>query len=475
MFHSVSHHNRKDSTSSDHSDEISRKKEKNRREKYDSKDSQFSDKPRLSSRTSSSNVDSDDDTSSSHDHHKIKQSFGAKIKKNWQQVKNKLSGSSRPAYDVKIRTSDKAPRSEYADPDQHKVKVWRDKGRELMINAKELERDFIRCANWIDEFAQKAQWDVEENNFANDGQRIEFEFACPIDKNYACLGFDFNILNWTDEALGSLKILGNKSVITSTATQEHDFLQDETASVGRTEYALTKPVLLAAREIGSKRFVDEVLTALREIPAHCPVILDARGNDLGPAELNQLVDVMEKHPVIYQLNLNDNTFCTGEESCKALKRLFDALGPVTHLYLRNTGLNDKAAKHLQATMIADTCLRHVDVRSNNINDFGAGALIHVAAWRSQLDYQYAPPLDTILLQGNPCAKSSVTAGYLIDAMAKTMTVRGNKIILKTLPVQLDYFNADFSPIARSLKESVEDSWIKESEIETFYSSSSDNS
>lgn len=475
MSRSISYNDRKDSIFSDSNEEIAKKEGKKTREKYDGEGSQLSEKPRLSSRTSSSNVDSEDDTSSANDTHKIKQSFGAKIKKNWQQVKNKLSGSSRPAYDVKTRASDKTPRSEYADPDQHKVKIWRDKGRELIVNAKELESDFIHCTNWIDEFAQKTYWDVEKNQFTHKSPYIDFDFTCPIDKNYACLGFDFNVLNWTDEALGSLKILGAKSVITSTATQQRDFVLDDTASIGRSEYPLTKPVILYAREIGSKRFVDEVLTALREIPAHCPVILDARGNDLGPAELNQLVDVMEKHPVIYQLNLNDNTFCTGEESCKALKRLFDALGPVSHLYLRNTGLNDKAAKHLQATMIADTCLKHLDVRSNNINDFGAGALIHVAAWRSQLDYQYAPPLDTILLQGNPCAKSSITAGYLIDAMAKTMTVQGSKIIFKNLPVQLDHFNADFSPIAESLKEAVENSWIKESGIETFYSSSSDNS
>jgi len=474
MSSSVSHYHRKDSASSDRSDEISSEREKKPREKYDSNDSLPSDKPRLSSRTNSSELDSEEDSRAANDRPKIKQGFGAKIKKNWQQVKDKLSKSPVSGHGVKARAPDPTPRKEYADPDQQKFKVWRDKGRELMDNAKALEEDFLLCASRIDEIAQRAQWDVEKNNFAHRDQPIEYRFTHPIDRDYACLGFEFNVLNWTNEALGSLKILGPKSVITSTETQQRDFLLDNASSVGRMEYALTKPVLLSARGIGSARFVDEVMTALREIPAHCQVILDARGNDLGPAELNQLVDVMKQHPVIYQLNLNDNTFCTGEESCSALKRLFDALGPVSHLYLRNTKLNDTAAKNLASMKDLYTCLRHLDIRDNTLSDVGAEALIQMAARRAKSDNRYAPTLDAILLQGNPCGTSRTTAGYLIEAISDTVTSTHGRIIFKKIPVQLDHLNADFSPINKVLKKAIEYHWEKENEVDTFYSTS-DNS
>jgi hypothetical protein len=131
-----------------------------------------------------------------------------------------------------------------------------------------------------------------------------------------------------------------------------------------------KVVKLDAKSIGRDRFLSEVLTALQALPATCPVILNASGNDLLPEDLVKLRNFMVVQPTIHRLDLSDNPVVnTGGENA-ALVQLLGEPGPLTHLYLSNTGFGDATAEIIKNVLPRAELLTHLDLRDNPISESG---------------------------------------------------------------------------------------------------------
>lgn len=356
MAQRIPSHSARESTRSDLVAESSGESEKKPRGKYETEAVRVSEKPRMRSKESGS----DDEIDSGHRSFEKKPNLGMKIKNKWKKIKAKFSAESRTTTRTKKSTNE----SLYTMPSDlsraEKMRLWRDNGQRLLNNKEALQRDFADSANEVTRL-------LNEGNDENAAQQFN-------ETTYAGLGFRF----FVDSTVDGLKILGSKSNATVTSTKTQDFLADDDQDYAPPRYTLAKPIKIGAFGIGPERFVDEVLKMLREIPEECPVILDATHNELGPDELNLLVDVMENHPVIYHLDLSGNPLCTGNDACYAVARLFEALGPVSHLYLDETGINDQTALLIEESLSENRCLRHLNLQHNNLTETGINAMIYSA-------------------------------------------------------------------------------------------------
>lgn len=138
-----------------------------------------------------------------------------------------------------------------------------------------------------------------------------------------------------------------------------------------------KPVKINAGGFGGNQQMLEMIlyTALSAIDVSCPVVLDLSSNNLEDADLLPLVDFIKTKPIIYQLNLDENPLCTGNQPPLALPQLFEIDTPLSHLYLRKTGFNDAAASACSVGLEKHPCLVAVDLRSNALTEAGALPLI----------------------------------------------------------------------------------------------------
>lgn len=320
---------------------------------------------------------------------KRKRGVGEKIKKTWQNVQEKLAVSSKHVNQAKISSSTQTNSSRTSSLTEKQVKEWKTCAQALLDNAKTLRGDFVASRKVIETSSSGSLIDPT-NNFS-------------ALSRCSGLGFPFYAVTWTEENIHTLQVFGTKSFSENETTtdKQKSFLSDDGEVGDLKKYNLHKPVKLFAGNIGKDRFA-EVLKALQEIPSHCPVILDLSSSRIGPAELNQLVDVMEKCPVIYHLDLRNTTLCEGDEPSAALIRLFENLGPLSHLYLEQTGLNDNTAAGIHDALERNRCLRYLDLQNNRLTDDGIIAIVNAVV--PIVNEPHAPDdfvLSKVKLENNP--------------------------------------------------------------------------
>ncbi len=156
-----------------------------------------------------------------------------------------------------------------------------------------------------------------------------------------------------------------------------DFRKPVSASLITTllEAMNNEPVKINAEGIGRERFLAEVLPALAKVNPGCQVVLDASNNQLQAEDLQLLVNFMKKNPCIYRLNLSKNFLCIDDKVCLPVVELFNLNGPLTHLYLKSTDINNETALLIAKALIKHPFLTSVDLQRNPIKTSGMLALI----------------------------------------------------------------------------------------------------
>jgi hypothetical protein len=144
------------------------------------------------------------------------------------------------------------------------------------------------------------------------------------------------------------------------------------------------PIKLDASGAGRERFLNEVLPAMAKINTNCPVVLVARKNGLRPRDIQALVDVMNRNAVVYRLDLSENLLCMDEEPCLPLVELFRVVGPTSHVYLSDCGVNGETARQIADALPANPCITHLDLRRNAIDATAAVELAQAAGLCSAL-------------------------------------------------------------------------------------------
>lgn len=124
-------------------------------------------------------------------------------------------------------------------------------------------------------------------------------------------------------------------------------------------------------------------TALSAVDASCPVILDLSMNRMRDTDLHPLLAFMKIKPIIYQLNLDGNPLCTGNQASAVLPELFQLKTPLSHLYMKETGFNDATALAIRDALAEHPCLQHLDLRSNTLTEAGALPVIHAVGSERQ--------------------------------------------------------------------------------------------
>lgn len=182
-----------------------------------------------------------------------------------------------------------------------------------------------------------------------------------------------------------------------------------------------KVVKLDAKSIGRDRFLSEVLPALQALPATCPVILNASGNDLLPEDIVKLRDFMMMRPTIYRLDLSDNPLVNADGENTVLVQLLEEPGPLTHLYLSNTGFGDASAAAIKNVLPRAMLLQHLDLRDNRISESGIidviRATFHPSALQAgkQFEFPVASSLRAVRLTLNGPLTMTIKAA-LEDAL-----------------------------------------------------------
>ena len=154
-----------------------------------------------------------------------------------------------------------------------------------------------------------------------------------------------------------------------------------------------------------------VMSALSAVDSSCPVILDLSMNGLRDADLRPLLEFMKVKPIIYQLNLDQNPLCSGDQASETLVELCQLSTPISHLYLIKTGLNDATAFAMSEALGKHPCLTHLDLRSNVLTAVGALALIDA------VDTEAHGVLNVVRLQNNKFKKAveiEAAAGGLLS-------------------------------------------------------------
>ncbi len=140
--------------------------------------------------------------------------------------------------------------------------------------------------------------------------------------------------------------------------------------------ALHSPVVkISARGLGHNFILDALLPALSHVNPECALVLDLSGNGLRGEDLHALARQMRARPAVFQLNLADNPLCSGEGCSHGVVDLLSALGPVTHLNLSKTQMNDATAVASKPFIVAAPFLRVLDLRDNALHHEGLFAVI----------------------------------------------------------------------------------------------------
>jgi len=178
-----------------------------------------------------------------------------------------------------------------------------------------------------------------------------------------------------------------------------------------------QPIKLNAKTIGRERFLQLVLPALSHINPECTVVLDASGNALLPDDLQLLVLQMKKNPCITHLNLSGNLLCADNKICPPLVALFHTPSPLSHVYLRATGFNNRTACQISKSLTHNPCLRHLDLQLNSLTQRGALALINALAFTNKAGVkQVNSALCALRLQNNDYGNANLKIFSAIDAV-----------------------------------------------------------
>jgi hypothetical protein len=392
------------------------------REKYDEDYLSSKKKPRVQSVESSIDTESDTPPTEAEKDFKPGRSLGNKVKKAWKTVKEKFSDKSNHTPKTKKSIPCEFKAYELSLSLDDRTALWKENGKNLFGNIKILAPDFKKSQAVIADLIVKGGED-----FAAD----EFNAA-----DYAGLGFDFFLTTMSHDALiNPIRFFTSKSVITSTKTtadeflanSDEEFLADSEDALPLSNGMLNKPIRLCASGIGPELFSNQLLDILREIPLTCPVILDVSSNNLGPDEVLKLVRLMEEHPVIYSLDLGNNPVCDDQKANSSLMQLqkanssmmqlFDALGPVSRLFLNNTGFNDQNGFFIESSLASNCCLRHLSLQSNQLTHEGVIAIIEAVIPSDFADRAMTDSaLTTVELQGNYHGSSDAIADALRFAL-----------------------------------------------------------
>ena len=376
-------------------------------EKYDEESVSSKKKPRVQSVESSSDTESDTSSTGAEKGSKPGRSLRGKIKKTWKNVKEKFSDNSNhtPKTKKSIPCEFKAYEPSLSLDDR--TALWKENGKNLFGNIKILAPDF------------KKSQDVIADLILNGGEDFAADEFNALD--YAGLGFDFSSAMSHGALVNPMRFFTAKPVITTTKTtaeeflanSDEEFLADSEDAPPLSSDTLNKPIRLCASGIGPELFSNQLLDILREIPLTCPVILDVSSNNLGPVEVLELVRLMEEHPVIYSLDLGNNPICTRKDSHLGLMRLFDELGPVSRLFLDNTGFTDDAAYFIDLALRSNCCLRHLSLQSNQLTHEGVISIIEAAIPSDFADRAMTDStLTTLALQHNDHGSSDAIAHAL---------------------------------------------------------------
>ncbi len=177
-----------------------------------------------------------------------------------------------------------------------------------------------------------------------------------------------------------------------------------------------KTVKLDASGIGRDRFGNEILPALEKIPLNCRVVLDAADNKLTSDDLGKLTSLMAKKGNLYRLDLSCNPLTEGADGAAKILNLFKQAGPLTHLYLSDTGLDNSTAEILKNSPRRSTMLEQLDLRNNQLDASGISALLQAFVPESAGVGFSCPALDLLRLAGNPCDKTDELKGAHDSAM-----------------------------------------------------------
>ncbi len=424
------------SISSDTLVKSSSESEKKSREKYEEESVSCEKKPHMLPVDSSSDTESDAPSTTAEKHSKSGPNLGEKIKKSWKGIKEKFSDKSSHSPKIKKSVASKFKADDRSLPTEERIATWQQNGRNLFGNIKMLAHDFKKSQDLITELIKR-----DGQDFAADKFNAE---------DYAGLGFDFSPTMFSsrgslDALINPLNIFGSKSVIASTKTTPEELLADSEDDFRRPSYTLNKPIKLCASGIGPKLFSNQLLNILREIPLTCPVILDVSSNNLGPDELLELVHLMDKHPVIYSLDLSNNPLCPSDNACFALIKLFTSLGPMYRLYLDKTGFNDNTAEFIEYSLKENRCLRHLNLQHNKLTETGINALINSVI-----------PFDFFNRKQDDCARTMLQLQHNSPNDWELIIATINFILMRTLILDKDVVLT--SP-AIPLQIDIPNSWI----------------
>lgn len=136
-----------------------------------------------------------------------------------------------------------------------------------------------------------------------------------------------------------------------------------------------KTVKIDASAIGRGRFLVEALPVLSKLPVSCKVVLEACDNNLTAPDLQLLAGVMTVKPCVYRLDLSRNPLSDGGNYQLGFVQLFRNAGPLTHLYLADTGFDDEAACALKDSLAHAKHLVQLDLRNNLLDEQGVLAMI----------------------------------------------------------------------------------------------------
>lgn len=244
--------------------------------------------------------------------------------------------------------------------------LWRTRGQEIKENSKTYRKDFVASAASV---------------FNNAAMKLTGDMASGALTRFKAIEFNLNKFDFSAEDCGQI-------------------IQNVVEQIGSIR---NKPVKINASEFkGAPNMLQIIVhAALSAVHVSCPVMLDLSNNNLEDADLLPLVDFIKMKPIIYQLNLDQNPLCTGDQPPLALPQLFDLVSPLSRLYLRKTGFNDAAALACSGGLAKHPCLVEVDLRSNALNEAGALPLIEaVGSKKSDGSIHVNTTLEALRLQNN---------------------------------------------------------------------------
>ncbi len=258
---------------------------------------------------------------------------------------------------------------------------WRARAQEIKENSKIYRKDFVASAGSV---------------FNNATMKLTGDMASGALTRFKAIEFNVNKFDFSTEDGGQI-------------------IQSIVEQIGSIR---DKPVKINASEFkGELKMLEKiVLAALSAVHVSCPVMLDLSNNRLEDADLLPLIEFIKAKPIIYQLNLDENRLCTGNQPSLALPELFQIMTPLSHLYLRQTGFNDATALSVHEALGQHPCLVALDLRSNALTAAGALPLIKAVGSKQQDgSIQVNTTLQALRLQNNHFGNGKSLAAATLQA------------------------------------------------------------